>query len=123
MTRVDQLRELVKVHCYREETVSGWSDDRIRTVLAARRRDARLGKLRADSAARAIDGLALGQPSRVERFAAAAYLEEAMGRGGFECVQAVLYCGHVLTDDEAKALAAELIATLRAVRDEPDAAA
>jgi hypothetical protein len=121
MTRVDQLRELVHRHSYRESTVAEWSDERIVTVLAARRRDARLSQLRGDNAARAIDGLALGQPSRVERLAAAAYLEEALHHGGFDCVQAVLYCGHVLTDDEAKALAAELITTLRAVNDEPTA--
>jgi hypothetical protein len=103
MTRHEQLNELIHQHGFRESTVSTWSEDRIATVL------------RAANTAACIDGTSRGQPSRVERQEAAAYLEETLDRGGDELVNAVLYVGHCLSDSEAKELAAKLIDLFRGV--------
>ncbi|HVL11502.1 MAG TPA: hypothetical protein VM529_03000 [Gemmata sp.] len=113
MTRAEQLRELTQTYGFRDKTVADWSDDRIATVLAARRRDGELALRRANAKALDIDGAARGQPSRVERLAAAACLEEELPRGGDALVNAVLYVGHCLTDDEARELAATLIGKFR----------
>jgi hypothetical protein len=115
MTRHEQLNELIHQHGFRESTVSTWSEDRIATVLSARRRDGRLAVQRAANTAACIDGTSRGQPSRVERQEAAAYLEETLDRGGDELVNAVLYVGHCLSDSEAKDLAAKLSDLFRGV--------
>jgi transposase len=112
MTRVDQLQELVRFG-FRDSTIATWSDDRIATVLSARRRDARLATQQANRVANEIEGATRGQPSRVERLAAAAALEEELPRGGDALVNAVLYVGHCLTDDEARELAENLIGKFR----------
>ena len=121
MTRHEQLNELIEVFSFREKTVAEWTEERITTVLSARRRDAKLATKRADNRAALLEGRSLGQPSRLERLMAAAWLEAALKGNGDDLVNAVLHCGAVLTDDEAKLLAAELITTLRAT-DEPDPA-
>lgn len=115
MTRHEQLRELTREYGFRDKTVETWSEDRILTVLNARRRDARLAVQRAANTAACIDGTSRGQPSRVERLAAAAFLEESLDRGGDELVNAVLYVGHCFTDAEAKEIAAQLIELFRGV--------
>jgi len=113
MTRHEQLIELRDVYGFREKTVEAWPEDRITTVLAARRRDARLATKMGDHKAALLDGGSLGGPSKLEREMAAAWLERAMDEGGDAVVNAVLYCGHCLTDAEAKDFAAQLVATFR----------
>lgn len=111
-TRHEQLRALAEFG-YRDKTIETWSEDRIATVLAARRRDARLALARAHNKANNIDGTDRGQPGRLDREAAAVYLEETLPRGGDELVNAVLYVGHCLTDAEARAMAEGLVALFR----------
>lgn len=129
-TRHEQLHALEQFG-YRTTTIADWSADRIATVLASRRRDAKLATARASHTAEQIDGTSRGQPTRPERWQAAAYLAEVLEHGGDGIVNAMLYCGHVLTDAEAKTLAETLIALLRdglvaarvAVEDEEENAA
>jgi hypothetical protein len=110
-TKAEQLRVLTDFG-YSEKTTATWSDERIKTVLAARRRDAKLGLARAKHAAERIDG-SRGQPNRPERWQAAAYLAEVLDGGGDGIVNALLYCGHVMTDGEAREFAVQLIGKLR----------
>ena len=112
MTRHEQLNELVAFG-YREKTIGTWSEDRIMTVLAARRREVSLGLKRGDHVATQIDGTSRGQPSKLEREVAAGMLEEVLDRGGDELVNAILYVGHCLSDAEARTLAEGLIALFR----------
>ena len=111
-TRHEQLAELTRDHGYREATVAGWSDERIATVLASRRRERRNDLKRAKHTAEQIDG-SRGVASGLEREAAAKAIEEAVPRGADYLVQTLLYCGHVLSDSEVKALARGMIDTLR----------
>lgn len=118
MTRTDQLRELEHMG-FRASTIGTWSDERITTVLAARQRDNRLALARAANTAANIDGMSRGQPSRLERQIAAIWLEETLERGGDELVNAVLHCGAVLSDTEARTLAVGLIALFRGEYEQP----
>jgi hypothetical protein len=112
-TRHEQLRALTETFGFRPATVETWSADRIATVLAARQRDARLALARATNRANCIDGTNRGQPGHLERLAAAEYLESVLDKGGDELVNALLHCGHALTDTEARALVEGLIPQLR----------
>jgi hypothetical protein len=111
MTRVDQLRELER-HGYSQKRTGDWSDERILTVLEARRRENRVGLARASGKAEAIDGTR-GVASRLERQAAAAYLEEALADGTADALASVLYAGWCLTTAELRELAGGMVRTLR----------
>lgn len=110
MTRVDQLREL-ESHGYSQKRTEAWSEEKIVTVLAARRREARLAIARAEGKAAAIDG-ARGTASQLERSCAACYIEQALNDDN-DALLSMLYAGHCLTTDELKELARHMVRTLR----------
>ncbi len=111
MTRHEQLLELEDFG-YREKTIATWTDERITTVLQSRRRSHTADRHRGNSRNTAQDG-AKGVASRLEREIAAKYLEQAMDQGGAELVNALMYLGYCLSDNEVRGLAVELVAVLR----------
>ncbi len=111
MTRHEQLLELEQ-YGYTEKRTGAWSDERITTVLQSRRKSRTADMHRATSRNTAQDG-ARGQASGLERNIAADYLEAAVAEGGDATVNALLYMGWCLSDEEVRALATELVAVLR----------
>jgi hypothetical protein len=119
MTRIEKVNSLV-ASGYREKLVKDWSDDRIETVLASRKRDEQLSRRRGEHAANVAEGNCTGVAPQMIRETAARYLAEVLeGGSGDDIVQAVLYTGHALSSAEAKQFAKQLIKTLRY---EPDTA-
>lgn len=94
-----------------EDKVKDWSTAHAKTTLQARRKEADVLARRQREQAREEKRAALpnpgrGQPTPMERAAAAEYLAECLAAGGPDRLsQALCYSLYVLTDDETRRLA------------------
>ena len=116
LATAEQVRELEGFGRLKE-AVRRWTREKAAAVLADCKREQQIALRRAASVALAQSGdAARGQPSTIERVTAAVFLEQAMGEGADELVQAVAYTVWVLTDAELKRLAGYLVRVYRSER-------
>lgn len=110
-TQVSDDRPAAKVvralegYGYRAEAVRRWTAEKASTVLHACRKEERIALRRATGKAQQQDGTGRGQPSTVERLAAATCIEDAAALGIDELNQTLMYTVYCLTDDELKQVA------------------
>lgn len=100
---------------YRAEAVRRWTAEKATTVLKACQQEERIALRRAEARAKTQEGpdAPRGQPSLVERLAAADAIAQAAGLGLDELLQTVTATVYCLTDDELKRLAGYLAKLFR----------
>jgi hypothetical protein len=99
---------------YRAEAVRLWTAEKAFTTLQACRKEQKIALARAErTAVEQEDSVPRGQPSQVERLAAAACIEQATTEGIDELHQCVCYSLYALRDDELKRLAGFVVRVMR----------
>ena len=101
---------------YKADAVRNWTVERAETTLASCRLEQKIALRKADDVARTQEEhVARGQPTLMERQAAAECIEQAQSKGIEELSQCMSYAIYALSDDETKHLAAYLIGLMRAL--------